>query len=315
MFDWDDLRFFLAVARVGTTLGAARALGTSQPTVVRRIGGFEAATGLVLFVRGPAGYALTDTGRLVLPLAERFEAELLRVADALAVRRAGQAARIRLTIPVVIDAFLLPMLQAYRERWPSVEVQILSSFRRFDLDRGEADMAVRVGQPPDSEALLVRPLPKAGFAVYAARAYALRHGLPGSAAELARHPIVAGEGNVAALPAFQWLGREAAGAPVALRCNSFSALQSALRAAIGISVLPCALGERDPELVRCFAPIPDLTVPLWVAMRRAQRPLPHVRALFEAIERHINDHAPLFAGEMPAPAPRAEIWPSPRPDA
>ncbi len=314
MFDWDDLRFFLAVARAGTTLGAAQTLATSQPTVVRRIGAFEAATGLVLFARGPTGYALADAGRMVLPLAERFEAELLRVADTLEARRAGQATRIRLTIPVAIDAFLLPMLQAYREQWPGVEVQILSSFRRFDLDRGEADMAIRVGPPPDSEALLVRPLPKACFAAYAARAYALRHALPGSVAELARHPIILGEDNVAALPAFQWLEREAADAPVALRCNSFGALQSALRAAIGISVLPCALGERDPELVRCFAPIPELTVPLWIAVRRALRPLPHVRALFEAIEHHMNDHADLFAGEPPAPAPRAEIWPSPRPD-
>lgn len=311
MFDWDDLRFFLAVARVGTTLGAAQTLATSQPTVVRRISAFEAATGLVLFARSPSGYALTDAGRLVLPLAERFEAELLRVADALEARRTDQAARIRLTIPVVIDAFLLPLLQTYGEQWPGVEVQILSALRRFDLDRGEADMAIRVGPPPESDDLLVRPLPNACFAVYAARGYALRHELPTSTAELARHPVVIGEGEVADLPLFQWLEHAAAGAPVALRCNSFGALQSALRAAIGLSVLPCALGERDAELVRCFAPIPELTVPMWLVLKRALRGRAHVRALFEAIEHHMNDHAALFAGEAPAPAPRAEIWPRP----
>lgn len=310
-FDWDDLRFFLAVARAGTTLGAARALGSSQPTVVRRIGRFEAATGLALFERSPAGYALSEAGRLILPLAERCQAEIQSVADAIDSRRGGAAGTIRLTIPVVVDAFLLEMLQQYRESWPGVEVQILTSFRRFDLARGEADMAIRAGPSPDPESVYVRPLPMACFAVYASRAYAQRNQLPDSAAALSRHPVVVGEGNVAALPAFQWLERAAAGAAVALRCNSFNALQSALRAGLGISVLPCAMGERDTELVRCFDPVPDLTVPLWLAVRRELRRRPAVRALFETIERHMMEHAALFAGESSTPAPRPEVWPLP----
>ena len=310
-FDWDDLRVFLAVARAGTTLGAARALGTSQPTVVRRIGRFEDSTGLVLFDRSRSGYALSDAGRLILPLAERCEIEIQRVDDALTSRRIVSASTIRLTIPVVVDAFLLPMLQQYRESWPGVEVQILTSFRMFDLARGEADMALRVGISPDPELLHVRALPPACFAIYASRAYAARHPLPASAAELTGHPIVFGEGNVAALPAFQWLERKAAGAAIALRSNSFGALQSALRAGIGLSILPCVVGERDAELIRCFDPVAELTVPLWLAVRRELRRQPAVRALFEAIERHMTTHAALFAGQAETPAPRPEIWPLP----
>ena len=77
MFDWDDLRIFLAVAEAGTTLGAARRLGLSQPTVVRRIAGLEQATRVALFERRRTGYTLTVAGREILPLAEQVGRDLV----------------------------------------------------------------------------------------------------------------------------------------------------------------------------------------------------------------------------------------------
>ena len=303
MFDWDDLRFFLAVARTGTTLRAASKLGFSQPTVVRRISALEGRCGLKLFDRGPTGYSLTDAGRAIVPIAERAEAEMQGVKDAITCWRERGSETIRLTLPDAFDGFLLPLLQSYREAWPQVQVQILSSFRRLDLGRGEADMAVRVGEQPDSDALLVRPMPPAGWTVYAARSYAARAGLPASADDIRCHPIIAGEGPVKTLPSVQWLERAAVGSPIMLRCNSVAALQSAIRAGVGLSILPCIFGERDPDLVRCFPPVRELTVPIWLVTRRELCRLPHVRALFEEISRQLEAHAGLLSGAVAACSP------------
>ena len=110
VFDWNDLRHFLAVARTGTTVGAARETGTSQPTVVRRIAALEAAVGACLFERRRTGYALTDVGREIRPLAERVEREAGALADALAAHRRRLAGRIRVTLPEAIANAETPTL-------------------------------------------------------------------------------------------------------------------------------------------------------------------------------------------------------------
>jgi DNA-binding transcriptional LysR family regulator len=296
-FDWDDLRFFLGVARVGSTLGAAAELGTSQPTVVRRICALEEAVGLPLFERSPAGYALTEAGLAMLPLAERVAASVQSVADMLACRRNESHGRIRLTLPTAIEDLLLPLLQRFRADWPNVQVQILASDRHLDLARGEADLAVRVGPLPDTEALFARPLPAIAWTVYASRELAKSRLLPASPGELARFPLIGGEDRVAALPAFQWLDRVAPGAEIVLRCNSLSGVQSAVRTGIGLGLLPCVIGGSDPALLPCYPPTDELRVPFSIVVRRELRRLPHVHALFEGIAAHLHAQAKRLCGD------------------
>jgi DNA-binding transcriptional LysR family regulator len=216
------------------------------------------------------------------------------VADLFACRRAEAEGRIRLTVPDSVDTMLLPLLQQFRRDWPNIQVQILTSYRRLDLARGEADMAIRVGDLPETDSLLARPLPMIGWTVYAARRSAGQSTLPASPAALSDYPLVGGEGNVAALPAFLWLERAAPDADIVLRCNSLSGVRSAVRAGIGLSALPCLLGE--PDLIACFPPIEELTVPLWLVTRRELRRQPHVQALFEALASHMHGQAARLCG-------------------
>ena len=296
MFDWDDLRFFLAVARAGSTLAAAGELGSSQPTVVRRISALEQAAGIVLFDRSPAGYALTEAGRAMLPLAESVAAEVQSVADMLAARRDDSQTRIRLTLPNAIDDVLLPLMQRFRSDWPDVQVQILASDRHLDIIRGEADMAVRVGPYPEDECLLVRPLPPVAWTAYASREMARQRPLPASPAELADYPLIGGEDLVAAIPAFRWLERVAPGAEIVLRCNSLGGVQSAVRTGIGLSLLPCLIGAGDPALIPCYPPIAELDVPFCLIVRRELRRMPAVQSLFEQISTHMESQAHRLAG-------------------
>lgn len=296
MFDWDDLRFFLAVARKGTTLGAAAELGSSQPTVVRRIGGLEEASGVPLFTRSPSGYTLTEAGRSILPIATRAAAEMQAVADTLMSRRGETDGKVRLMLPDSMEEFLLPLLQRFHQDWPGLQVQVLTSYRPMDLARGEADIAVRVNTCPESEVLLARELPSAGWTVYASRHFAERRPLPASHEALDDYPLVGADGDMADWRAFVWMHQRAPNARIVLRCNSITGVRTAIRSGIGLSVLPCLLANAQPDLLPCFPAIPEIRTPMWLVTRRELRRLAPVRALYEGLYGHIQAQSDWLGG-------------------
>lgn len=296
MFDWGDIRIFQALARHGTTGRAATDLGCSQPTVVRRIAGLEDALGLILFTRGASGFQLTEHGAALLEASRAAEAAMRGVADVAESLRSQDSGRIVVTLLDQFDSFLMAVLRDHRTRWPQVQVQLITSYRRFDLSRGEADLALRAGVSFDGDNVLVRNMPIASWGVYGSRTLAEEGRLPRSADELADHPIAGGEGNLALLPSFHWLEEKAGPAGFALRCNSFAAIRSVIVDGIALSTMPCVVGERDPELVRCFPPERSLDVPLYLAARRDALRRPAVRDLFESIANHIESNADLLTG-------------------
>jgi DNA-binding transcriptional LysR family regulator len=291
MFDWDDLRCFLAVARKGTALAAASELGVSQPTVTRRMAALEAASRIALFDRSPTGYALTEAGRALLPIAERAAAEMQAAADLLLGRRDEASGRIKLMLPDSMEEMLLEMLQQFRERWPGIEVQILTSYTPLDLDRGEADIAVRVTNRPESETLLVRELPNAAWTAYGARRFAEQRCLPVSPDRLGDYPLIGADGYMVDWGAFRWLRQVAPDAPYVLRCNSITGVRNAIRCGIGIAPLPCLLANQDPDLIPCFPPPPEIGTLMWLVTRRELRQVPQVHALYEGLYSHITANA------------------------
>jgi DNA-binding transcriptional LysR family regulator len=289
VFDWDDLRLFLAVAREGTTLGAARRLRTSQPTVVRRIAALERATGTALFNRGRTGYALTDAGREMLPLAEQVEQGIGTIVDALASHSRRLAGTVRVTAAEPIaNLFVAPAAAAFRRTHPDVEVQLLISDEFVDLRKGEADVALRatINGLDDSE-LVGRKLAKAPWAVYCSRAYAEQAGVPRCIDELAGHSILGSESSVGPFPALLWLEQVAPAARVVWRSNSLASLQSAMRAGLGLGTLPCLLGRNDPALIKCFDAGGANRPELWVLAHPKARRLPHVRAFVHVLTAHV----------------------------
>ena len=298
MFDWNDLRHFLAVARTGSTLGAARETGTSQPTVVRRIAALEEAIGACLFERKRTGYVLTDIGREMLPRAEGVEREAGAFGEALEAHRRRLAGRVRITsAESIANVLVAPAVVALRKTHPNVQVQLMIEDRYLDLARGEADIAIRATTRPlaDSE-LLARKLSESPWAAYCSRAYAEASGLPERVDALGGHSIIGGEDELGAFPSMRWLEAGSPDATVAWRSNSLTNLHAAVSAGIGVSVLPCLLGGSDPNLVKCF-PAEAPNAQIWLVVRRDIRRLPHVRAFIAAIEASFRARRALILGE------------------
>ena len=283
MFDWNDLRFVLAVARTGSTLGASRQLGVSQATISRRIGVIEEAIGIQLFVRRATGYSLTPRGTLLLPLAEQAEAAIERFAHGAEAETRRLSGRVKVTtVESAANAWVIPAIAGLRECHPDVEVEIIASERYLDLAGGEADVAIRFGQKPSQEALIVRQLADLEQCFYASRELVAKLGRPADYAGIAAYPLI-GDGTDNNTRLGRWLADNVPDARIAHRNNSTSGIVASVRAGLGAAVLSCIMGDDLQGLVRLMPPIPEFLTPCWLVTTDAARRQPHVRAAIDHI--------------------------------
>jgi DNA-binding transcriptional LysR family regulator len=252
-FDWDDVRFFLAVARTGSTIGAARMLAVSQSTVARRIAAFEAALETTLFERTIHGYRLTAQGRNAVSAAEAVEAGMVDLAPHFAPAPEVDCAPLRVTSSEIFARLiLLPALEDLKKSRPDLRAELEITDGGLDLAGGEADLGFRGGPPPTVADLVVRRMPMPDrWAVYGHSDYVAEHGLPRSEADLSRHSLLTVV-SPAAPDTVDWmLARGARQLPAIV---GFSGLMAEVRSGAGLALLPCAVGEVDPSLVCALAP-------------------------------------------------------------
>jgi DNA-binding transcriptional LysR family regulator len=257
MFNWNDLKYFLAVARHGSTIAAGKALRTSQSTVQRRLGELEAKIGRELASRHTAGYRLTSFGAKLLPLAERVEAAITEFEQCVTGEVRTEAGVIRMTCPEPIIPRLLPIIEQFHARHPGLRVEFVTSDRYLDLTKGEADVALRSGDTEDE--LIGRKIADSIWAVYASRAYIEQYGKPEKAEDLDRHRIVSLDEAMSRHRLVGWLDGIAPKAIISARNNSILGLMQAVRSGLGVSALPIPLAEQQEELVRLFGPVPELS--------------------------------------------------------
>lgn len=299
MYDWNDLRHFLAVARTGSTLAASRELRVSQATVSRRITAFEESLGIKLFVRRPSGYTLTPRGEAMLPLAEEIEAATQRLDAAVASEARRLTGKVRLTtVESAANAWVIPALARLREQGAEIEVEVITADHYLDLGHGEADIALRFGHRPEQDSLVVRHLAELEECLYASREIVTRLGRPADHADIARYPFVSNAVGTTG-PIARWIEANVPDAQIVHRVNSVSGLVAAVRSGIGAAILPCIMGDDLRGLVRLGPPIPELTFPCWLVTTEPVRRLPHVRAVIDAVVAEVQNAALRNRGESP----------------
>lgn len=297
MFDWDDLRYFLAVARHGSTIAAARALKVNQSTVQRRLTALERRIGRKLARRLASGYRLTELGREMVAHAEGVERAVQAFEHNLG--RSGRDAvgviRVTCPEPIVFRLTQSSLLDRFHARYPQYRVEFVMSDKYLDLAKGEADVALRSGDTDDGE-LIGRKLADSLWAVYASRRYIGEHGRPERIEDLERHLVIGLDESMAKHRAAVWLARVAPGAKVVARNNSILGLVYAVKSGIGLAPLPTALGDAEPDLERVLGPIPELAR-IWRLLAHPDvRRAPRVAALFEFMNGEIETLRPILTG-------------------
>lgn len=276
--EWSDLRLFLAIAREGTLVAAARTLALTQPTMGRRLRALEEAVGHPLFQRTRAGLVLTDDGATLLGHAERMEEEALAIER----RLAGQAQQLEGTLRITSSDWfgahvLAPVLADFAVLHPRVAIELLTDARFLDLSRREADVAFRI-RPFDDADVVSRKLLRMRYGVY------LRRGLA--------RPVV-GDGTGSALialdaafagtPDDSWLQAMLPRAHVTFRSNSRDVQARMCALGLGVAVLPIPLGDRTDgiERIDLGAEPPDRDT--WIGYHRDLRRLARLRALLDLV--------------------------------
>lgn len=297
MFDWNDLRYLLAVARHKSTLAAGRALGLSQSTVHRRLAELERRLGQKLVTRYSTGYRLTSFGESVLPAAERV-AEAVRVFEQQASDLGrDQVGVVRITCPepIMYRITQTGLLDRFHARHPNLKVEFVMSDKYLDLARGDADVALRSGDVEDSE-LIGRKIADSFWAVYASRTYIERHGRPNRVIDLNVHRVIGLDDTMARHRAATWLRAVAPDAEIVARNNSVLGLVYAAKSGIGLAPLPTALGDAEADLVRVLGPIPELARSWRLLAHPDVRRTARVSAFFDFIAGEIDTLKPVLTG-------------------
>ncbi len=296
-FNWDDLRYLLAVAQHGSTLAAGRALGVDQSTVQRRLVELERRIGQVLVQRQPSGYRLTEFGQILLPYAERVEQAVAAFEQHIATAVADVTGVIRVTCPepIVLRITQSPLLERFNARYPKLQVHFVMSDKYIDLMKGEADVAFRSGDTDDG-ALVGRKIGDSIWAVYASRTYIERHGAPQRLEDLPRHALVGFDDTMAKHRIAAWLRKVAPDAVLAARSSSVLGLVYSAKAGIGVAPLPTALGDAEPDLIRVIEPVAELSR-IWRMLTTPElRRTPRVAAFFDFIVSEIDTLRPIITG-------------------
>lgn len=282
-FDWNQIRAFLATAEEGSLSAAARALGSTQPTVGRQISGLEADLGVTLFERAGRSLVMTGAARDLLEHVQAMGDAASRVSMVAAGQSEDVAGRVVITANDLLAAGYLPkVLSRLRDEAPGVIVDIVASNRIENLTRRDADIAIRHVQPEQPD-LIARRLPDATAGYYAATSYLDRYGRPDSVADLEQHSFI-GPRDTAQMLAFL-TGQGVTVLPDRFRANSDSAvvMWEMMRAGLGILVGPVEFAPKSAGVERVLPDAPPITFPVWLATHRELRTSRRIRIVFDLL--------------------------------
>lgn len=287
--DWNDLKYCAHVARQGSTLAAARVLNTSQTTVMRRITALEEDLGYELFEKRRAGYVPTDALRALMPRIEAIEAAHAAFEHEAAHTGRHLRGTVRLTASeLMVSHFISEALVAFSAEYPDIRIELFATDRFLDLARGEADIAVRAGDPPTEPSLFGRSIAAADiWHICCSRAYAEKNGVPRSAEEVKDHNLIFVLDGQFSSPISDWVAANVPKERIAFRHNSLMTIYSSVKAGLGVTPCPAILSAVDPELVRCMRLPVDTGKGLWLLAPERLKNARHVRILMDFLAARI----------------------------
>lgn len=273
MANWDDIRLFLELAREGSLSAAARRLKVDHSTVARRIATLERDLGLRLFDRLSRGYALTEEGDTLRASAERMEQEAIALQRQASGRPALQGTVRINTTPMFASLFLTSRLVEFRRLHPDIRIALSGDQRLVNLNRREADIAIRLAKPSES-GLIARRMGSVGFGLYASRRYL-------STTRPRDYGFIGYDEALGHIAQQQWLEAQLRGRPIAFQCSDMTTMYHAACADMGVAVLPHFIGTTDPQLRRVATETLSADRDIWLMVHPDLRRAPRIRAVMD----------------------------------
>lgn len=292
--NWDDVRIFLAVARSGQILGAAKRLGVNHATVGRRLSALESDLNTKLLTRRTNGCELTHAGETFLLAAERMEAEMLSARSSVGDEDVAISGSIRIGAPDGFGVtFLAPRLSGLIARYPDLTIQLVPVPRSFSLSRREADIAITVDRP-DQGRLIARKLVDYSLGLYAHRSYLENNGTPSSIEELGSHRLIGYVEDLVISPSLNYATEISREWKPSFEVSSALGQVEAVRAGGGIGILHSFIAADYPDLIPVL-PERKIQRSYWLAYHESMRTLRRITAVSAFISDLVASESRLFA--------------------
>lgn len=281
--DWSLVQSFLAVVDTGSLSAGARLLGCSQPTLGRQIQALEDELSVELFTRHARGFALSDAGAGLVPMARQMQAAM----QAMTLAAAGQSTQLEGTVRITASVFashhlLPPIMAEIREAEPAIQLDLLPSDTTENLLFREADIAVRMYRPTQLE-LVARHVADLELGVFAARSYLDRAGRPENADDLLNCDLIGYDRNDLILRTMAEMGWSVRREDFVLRCDNQTTYWELVRAGCGIGFSQVGVARADPTVEQIDLGITLPSLPVWLTAHQAMRQTPRLRRVWDLL--------------------------------
>jgi len=295
--DWDNLRYFLEVARAGRLTSAARRLNVDHTTVSRRLQALEKSMGMQLFVREPGGYRLTEAGRNLLPRVEAMESASVAIQQSLPDLDHGLSGQVRIGATEGYGSVILAgQLAGLGRRHPHLNIDLLALPRAVQLSRHEADIVITLERPERGPFIITR-LTDYLLRLYAAPSYLDEHPPITARDDLQRHRFVSYVDDLLFSRELLFLDGLVDSRTVALRSTSVLAQQEAVAAGAGIAILPAFTADADPRLQVLLPEQVSFTRTFWMLMPIEFKDVARMRTTWDFLKEMAQTHQARLLGQ------------------
>jgi DNA-binding transcriptional LysR family regulator len=285
--DWDDLRFFLSLARTKSLSPAATRLGVNATTISRRIARLSAALGSDLFEQGPSGHVLTPAGERILALAEEMERAALAVGTSASGERARYAGKVRISLSEGLASWVIaPALQKFADLHPDIQIEIAATNGFLNPSKREADIAIMLARPTRGH-LLTRRLADYQLGLFAAHEYVARHGMPRAATELQQHKLIGYVPDLIYADELRYLSEIADGLEPDYASSSITIQHRMTAGGLGVCVLPLFIARQDASLVR-LCPDIEISRSFWLVLHQDLKKVARVEAVAQWLAEQVK---------------------------
>lgn len=290
--DWALIPAFLAVLQEGSLSAAGRRLGRSQPTVGRQLEALESQLGVTLFHRNPRGLVPTDTAYALSSYAESMEQAAAALSLAASGRAQSVAGTVRITASEVVATYVLPgLIVPLLDAEPALQIELVATNTTDNLLLREADIAVRMVAPTQSE-LIAKRIGELEMGLFASDAYLARHGEPQGLGDLAGHRIIGYDRSDLIIRAMGAMGLEASRSDFPFRIDDQVAYTEAVVAGVGIGGGQVRLLAHRAGVRRVLPGLPLPALPVWLVAHRELRSAARVRRVYD----HLAEGLTAFVG-------------------
>lgn len=293
MDKWNEVRTAYKLAKLGTLSATAEDIGVHRSTVMRHIDTLEEYLGVTLFQRNDKGYIPTEAGLDIMRLGEVTDNHFSQLPTRLKSKEQALTGKLTITIVSELAAAIMPVVYEYQQQHPAMAVEIIGDLRNFNLQYGEADIAIRAGDKPTTPDNVVLPLFETELVLMAHQNYLQRHGMP-EQGNFSGHRFVALNQRPPHLRWNEWIYQNIAADNIVVSGSAQQIVTQAIMTACGIGALPRQMLNNNRQLKE----IPfdsQWQIAAWILVHRDMMAMPKVKKFIEILQQHKQQHSISFS--------------------